>query len=126
LIKLKYDLAKELANAGFMPKSYVGARFYHSNASPWKGVMPYQKVVTQVFDDLIFGPPSHLYIPTLEDLIEACGREFRTLDRDGSSGKIEWFCNNYISENDNESGDIIVGKSPVEAVARLWLRLRAK
>jgi hypothetical protein len=123
---MKYDLAKELANTGFMPKSYVGARFYHSIASHRKGAMPEHEVVIQVFDDLTFGPPSYLYIPTLDDLIEACGREFRTLDRDGSSGKIEWLCNNYISEDDDGSGDIIVGKSPVEAVARLWLRVRAK
>jgi hypothetical protein len=123
---MKYELAKELANAGFMPRSYVGARFYRSVASRRKGAMPEHEVMTQVFDDLTFEPPLYIYIPTLEDLIEACGREFRTLDRDASGGKIEWLCNNYIRENDDGSGDIIVGKSPVEAVARLWLRLHAK
>jgi hypothetical protein len=123
---MKYDLAKELADAGFTPRSYVGARFYRSVVSRREGAMPEREVVTQVFDDLAFGPPLYVYIPNLEDLIEACGRDFRTLDRDGSGGKVEWLCNNYIRENDSESSDLVVGRSPVEAVARLWLILHAK
>jgi hypothetical protein len=83
-------------------------------------------ITTQVFDDLVFAPPLYIYIPTLEDLIEACGSEFRTLDRDASGGKVEWLCNNYVRENDDGSDDIIVGRSPDEAVARLWLRSHAK
>jgi hypothetical protein len=98
--QMKYDLAKELADAGFTPRSYVGARFYRSVVSRREGAMPEREIITQVFDDLTFGPPLYVYIPNLEDLIEACGRDFRTLDRDGSGGKVEWFCNNYIGEND--------------------------
>jgi hypothetical protein len=123
---MKYDLAKELANAGFASKSYVGARFYRSVATRRRGAMPEHEVTIQVFDDLAFAPPHYIYIPTLEDLIDACGSEFRTLDRDASGGKVEWLCNNYVRENDDGSDDIVVGRSPVEAVARLWLRSHAK
>jgi hypothetical protein len=123
---MKYDLAKELSDAGFMAKSYVGARFYRSLVTQQKGALPAREIATQVFDDLTFEPPHFIYIPTLEDLIEACGRGFRTLDRDASGGNAVWLCNNYLDENDEGSTDIIAGASPLEAVARLWLKLHEK
>jgi hypothetical protein len=123
---MKYDLAKQLNDAGFLKKSYVGAKFYRSVVTHRKGAIPAREVAIQVFEELTFDSPDFIYIPTLEDLIEACGRGFRTLDRDVSGGKIVWLCNNYFDENDEGSGDIIAGVSPAEAIARLWLMLRKK
>jgi hypothetical protein len=125
-LNMKYDLAKQLNDAGFSKKSYVGAKFYHSDITHRRGAMPAREVAVQIFEDLTFDPPNFIYIPTLEDLIEACGRGFRTLDRDVSGGKIVWLCNNYVDENDDRSGDIITGNSPAEAIARLWLKLHEK
>jgi hypothetical protein len=111
---MNYDLTKELSVAGFAPRSYIGASFYRSAVTHRKGAMPTREVATQVFDDLTFEPPNFIYIPTLEDLIEACGRGFRTLDRDGSGGNVVWLCNNWLNENDEGSGEIIAGKLPLK------------
>jgi hypothetical protein len=60
--------------------------------------------------------------PTLSELIEACGDEFDNLTRDYESS---WKCNYYSSDDgyDDEQIYSSVGKTPEEAVAKLWLKL---
>jgi hypothetical protein len=65
------------------------------------------------------------YVPTLEELIEACGDCFENLGRDTSADDIVWICNDCGKTKQKEG--IIAGwyegKTPTEAVARLWLAL---
>lgn len=62
----------------------------------------------------------YVSVPTLEELIEACGKRFFVLrmNMDGSYGAI----------GDAEGPDEILkyGSTPTKAVARLWLALQAK
>jgi hypothetical protein len=64
----------------------------------------------------IINSPLAIYVPTLEELIEACGDKFFRLVRkhDGT----------FLAESvDYDIGD---GTTPAEAVARLWLALNKK
>ncbi len=62
----------------------------------------------------------HLYIPSLEELIEACGDDFISLvvlyDRKN------WRASAYEIADRIE----VLGSTPIEAVANLWLALNGK
>ena len=58
---------------------------------------------------------SRVYVPLLEELIAACGPAFADLRR-GEAGS--WIARSLKSERSGR------GRSPVEAVARLWLMLK--
>jgi len=93
---INYKLAKQLKDAGFPQWN-----------SQKKG------------DRFCKGTKKECYIPTLSELIEACGEEFLRLLKLNNG---EWTCENRFGEVG--IGDIIVwGKSPEEAVAKLWLKL---
>lgn len=58
-----------------------------------------------------------VYVPTLEELIEACGTEFGRFIRQEHDS---WIAS---SETNKETG---YGSTPTEAVAKLWLALNPK
>jgi hypothetical protein len=95
---MNYDLAKELKDAGFV-QSGKGAR-----------VAPPDKIVVRRDD--------FAYVPTLEELIEACGNETITLCGRGT----EWiaFYGDVAKWGEGK------GTTTSEAVARLWLALNSK
>ena len=79
----------------------------------------YPSIVNVGWDD---GFEEHLTLPTLSELIEACGDSFKNLKR-ASNGyylsKIyKWQTNNGMG------GKQIYGQTPEEAVANLWLELQ--
>jgi hypothetical protein len=97
---MEYSLAKELQDAGFSQ----GGR------GTWAA--PLDKIVVRAAD--------RAYSPTLEELIEACGKSFVGLTAsDDDSGDWSAFAEGYPVGT-------IEGKSPSEAVARLWLVLHGK
>jgi hypothetical protein len=81
--RMDYELAKELKEAGYPIKKQLITRYNRDIA-----------------------------VPTLEELIEACGPKFMTLRLRHDS---QWEVN----------GEIIC-RTPIEAVARLWLALHSK
>ena len=63
------------------------------------------------------------YVPTLEELIEACGENFAWLHHSVKSKK--WAAQDFICvEGEGPHGG--QGSTPIEAVARLWLALNKK
>jgi len=97
---MNYELAKKLKDAGF-------PQIEHYDET----------------DDLLQFHINNEFIsiPTLSELIDACGDGFRFLihEKDPRSLK-EWRCNNDKSE---WKEDGFWGKTPEEAVANLWLAL---
>lgn len=116
---MNHELAKELQDAGFLPKNYLGARFYSEFAHPRLGRHEGDSVIVQVAQD---SPSLGTYIPTLSELIEAC-----TKIGDGciqlninTSGCGAWHGSKYKREV------YAKGSTPEETVARLWLALNTK
>lgn len=66
-----------------------------------------------------FNHTDDLNYPTLSELIEACGEEFYSIVRMGTAG-----FKAFSAVEDNEISTA-TAPTPEEAVARLWLALRA-
>lgn len=100
---MDYALCKELKEAGF---KQFGRGVY------WAGgpAAEYKK---------------EAYIPTLEELIEACEERFGHLGRNGAYHKAP-APNTAWAAWEANSGNVYGGATPTEAVARLWLVLNKK
>ena len=111
---MNYELCKKLKDAGF-PQRRGCSACLQGYAFDFK-VVPYE----EAFGD------DYVSLPTLSELIEACGVDFPSLTRDyGDNSEIEWICNS--PEYDCGSmGEITRGSTPEEAVANLWLKLNEK
>jgi len=96
---MKNELAKKLKDAGF----------------------PFRPRVAEVN---IF-PPETFYIPTLEELIEACGENFHCLvfTNNGGVDSDEKF---WSAGTSSVVKDWVNGSTPLEAVANLYLALHGK
>ena len=90
---MDYELAKSLMDAGF-PQTGKGS-------------------LIGPLDKLVWRSGDRVYVPTLEELIEACGKNFCSLDKQYDG----WLA----SANYDQS---CVAQNPAEAVARLWLALQ--
>jgi len=70
-----------------------------------------------------------IYHPSLSQLIEECGEEFHSLDSPVIANKIKdfgiWTATGSIDRKGKRFG-FVNGKTPSEAVARLWLKLNKK
>ena len=102
---MNYELAKELKDAGFPQKHPY-----------WDSEVEF---CPDCIEDADTGDASHC--PSLSKLIEACGQDFRdlTLHSDGR----------WISKGGKKAFGkwrLVNGRTPEEAVARLWLALQKK
>lgn len=115
---MKYELAKELKDAGFPQKVYTGTTFYpypDSNERVWV-----EDSEPHFHDDIAVKKP------TLSELIEACGEGFDSLYKDRTDNS--WHASivvKVLPKGAHES-QYMKGATPEEAVARLWLALNKK
>ena len=93
--RMDYELAKSLMDAGF-PQIGKGSLI----GSP---------------DKLVWRSGDRVYVPTLEELIEACGKNFGSLDKQHDG----WLA--YANYDQS-----CFAETPTEAVARLWLALQKR
>jgi hypothetical protein len=110
---MNYDLAKELKDAGFYQPDMVAVDGTRNLKGLGKGEWQSQH-----------GEPL-TYIPTLEELIEACGDTSFILGRTAKRGPnnfSDWSAQAY----DSKTRTFADGATPTEAVARLWLALNKK
>ena len=105
---ITYELAIALKEAGFPQTEEIGLGYY--NDSEGYGPFCWYNRGNSKFDDNNFGRLA--VCPTLSELIEACGDRLGDLTRINDG----WGCN-------IEMGGDIEGKTPEEAVAKLWLKL---
>ena len=90
--------AKDLKDAGYIQPIYDDADFDGQFRSTTDGLV---------------------YAPTLTELIEACGEGFLTLTK----RQLEYKYVKYIWHAQDNNDLFSVGKTPEEAVAKLWLAL---
>jgi len=110
---MDYLLAKELKEAGFPQEGRV---FVEED----------NVLIACCFDKSCYCPKCQgdggVVVPTLSELIEACGEEFYELARLGND---VWQMK-ALSESEKQLPLMYRGKTPEEAVARLWLALNKK
>lgn len=111
---MTYELALQLKEAGY-PQEVKGGNYWH--------------VINSELHD-----GGQLYVPTLEELIEACGEGFVALTHYNTSDPTAWRAEAHIVVEDmsipppHKRGGIIQakGSTPSEAVARLYLALQTQ
>ena len=102
---MNYELAKQLKDAGFPQKN--------------TGVFSFSYVFETKEGNLETGDKA--YVPTLSELIEACGERFDSLENA--------FQNGWRADGWDITEEIIltkIGSTPEEAVAKLWLKLHER
>ena len=92
-LAMDYELAKSLMDAGF-PQIGKGS-------------------LIGPLDKLVWRSGDRVYVPTLEELIAACGENFSSLKKQHDG----WLA--YANYDQS-----YFAETPVEAVARLWLELQ--
>lgn len=100
---INYELVKELKDAGF-PQEFKQGRYFCSHMEQLDG--------KHDCDDIV-------YYPTLSELIEAC--EIFTLRFSLEQHSNDWRAGIYSGEK-----QFSVGKTPKEAVAKLYITLKKK
>lgn len=127
---MTYELAKQLKGAGFEQNIEVGEKYYRFTGHPRMGI-PYQYAVNTSFITHVI-KEDEVKIPTLSELIEACGDDF---------WRLEWYQKDQyihpigIREEDknmpehlkwsatDKTGHGCMASTPEEAVANLYLAL---
>ena len=94
-MRMDYDLAESLMDAGF-PQIGKGS---------WIGSL----------DKLVWRSSDRVYVPTLEELIDACGENFGSLNKQNDG----WLAYANCDQS-------CFAETPAEAVARLWLALQKR
>jgi len=109
---MNYELAQELKDAGFPNIKDLQHRQGREFILPDGSVPVYSLGNAENVNDW--------FIPILEELIEACGEQFDRLVAYHEKGDWE-----ATSEKDSDGFfKSVSGKTPIEAVAGLWLALR--
>jgi len=99
---MTYELAKELKDAGF-PLGCRGCRVCLDGPA-------------QTGKECLMTLDCTCHLPTLSELIEACGEVTFNLKHDPPSAWVAWV--------GSDVNDMRAGFTPEEAVARLWLALQ--
>jgi len=106
---MNYKLAKQLKDAGFNQGGWsVGDEYYIK-----EGIVRGNFITKDLLSQAV-------KIPTLSKLIEACGDDFQFLSK---KKKGEWWA---IYDDGNEVYGKEKGKTPEEAVAKLFIKLNKK
>lgn len=125
---ITYELAKKLKNAGFPQK---GTWENHQGLKYWSD---YDGGATRDKPEIIDGSEVNFgfmediyYIPTLSELIEACGDQFGSLNKSIENQSDGWIAMNeeqFIALKFSETHKGFHASAPEEAVAKLWLELK--
>lgn len=117
---LDYSLCVKLKEAGF--EHGKSGNCYGVHLNPLSGKVEIWEECNEFNTDIDYD--SFVYIPTLSELIEACGDGFYAMDRRVNDGEIEWRCNPDDHPTMGGPADSY-GKTPEEAVCRLWICLNS-
>ncbi len=113
---MNYELAKKLKESGLAQRGH-GNIYYKEDKSSFIGSESTYK--------------EGFYIPTLSELIEACGDNLRWIKHNIHDKKVAWLAqgrpHNEVRHPKLGSPDIrCYAETPEEAVANLWLELQKK
>ena len=123
---MTYQTAKALDVAGFHVKPVDESMFRYKKGEPARS-SGCVNVICEHGMTCNVENCDYVEVPTLEELIEACGDRLENIIRSGST----WSVNQEPHYEDNSSGEDVFdsmqggyeGKTLIEAVANLWLAL---
>src|SRR5271155_3987006 len=115
----EHELAKQLKDAGFPQKENRLVAFPMAVAIMGRNTFGVKEKFGRRAND------EYLAVPTLSELIEACGEEFLTLSRQSPGMIAEWKAYALDAVLD-EAYLPSIGDTPEQAVTRLWLALNSK
>jgi len=107
---MTYKLAKQLKDAGFPQDKDKEGNWY------CKGDDDKQRLEIMHYQN---SDGSHVYVPTLSELIESCGDNFSSIEK--KKYKAGWIAEAVPEEGGDWS--YAEAKIPEEAIAKLWLAL---
>jgi len=118
---MKHELAKQLKEAGY-PQSergevylWVSEKHYFENKKPVYRPANWKRMFTKATKTFV---NEWIYIPTLSELIDACGEDF---------GRLRKIPHLWIADAHERLQPLSpFGATPEEAVAKLWLELNTK
>ena len=114
---MTYELAKQLKDAGFPQDMHD----MFDRWATWGGELnDHGKPLIRLWDRFM-RQPDDVFMPTLSELIAACGDNFQHLWKDVYQTN-DWSSMAMGNDMNEKYGH---GKTPEEAVARLWLNLNA-
>lgn len=108
---MTYEKAKELKDAGF-PQGKTLA-------------IPKDSGILDS-DGTLYLPKEPVYIPTLSELIEACGEDFMLTNECGQWEAWSGSVSSMVRMGESGAKYECTGSTPEEAVANLWLALNRK
>lgn len=111
---MTYKLAKKLKDAGFPQKLTRG----NSDA-----YLPGKEGIQTVIE-ILKEDSEYIKIPSLSELIEACGDRFMSLESQmNESGEWKAKCTTMFRDGIALHDNFVYGATPSEAVSNLWLEL---
>lgn len=117
---LSYETAKELKEAGF-------PTFSSPSKAKMNGLWDYYEELREKGKESKINMRRYerVVLPTLSELIEECGDKFEMLYRnvDDNGKTIKWCCAHIDLARDE---GVFCGKTPSEAVSRLWMKINKK
>lgn len=117
---IKYELAKQLKDAGFPQGNNMTLDRYMKSDGDIADVV-------YLMGEHFAEEKTTVYIPTLSELIEACGDDFLKVEKMTSDSWWATCTNKFNERNKNIRGSgSMIGKTPEEAAANLWLVLNKK
>lgn len=119
---MNYELAKKLKDAGF-PQNFKYGDYFQDGRMNEPEL--YQKECC--YPEFEPKDTKACKIPTLSELLEACGERFCELDQCGNLS--EWVARgdeNWVKKLPRCNLQLAFGLTPEEAVANLWLKLNKK
>jgi hypothetical protein len=112
-VNMNYELAKKLKEAGFP-----------------EAEMTEERELVHITERCVANNPAEctLIIPTLSELIEACGKRYIKIEKHYAKNPLQYISDEKIIwfEASADDKDIHTGKTPEEAVASLYLALNNK
>lgn len=124
---IDYELAKQLKDAGFPQKPVeqydtadtLRCMYGMKSGQHWKPPLELDLDEYKI-------PKKYVYIPTLSELIETCGKYYQLkLIHHPIDGDKQWRA--FVENNTDPHWEYeTYGSTPEEAVAKLWLELNGK
>ena len=120
------ELAKQLKDAGFpLPEEHMTGHYDSWILQKTYGLALGIDSKSEVHEIRLFPGMTYarnlVYVPTLSELIEACGDDFRWLDRFSLNGEVM-----FRASSGGLHDHVTQGRTPEEAVAQLWLKINRK